>query len=132
MKTQRELKVTVKKLKYLKSRLPFHTANMPMSIIKDKIENPNTNLRFIQLLSEKNKAKCSIKAIRREDFNQVQTKRKEKLFSMMKPGNEKRFFNELKKWKIRGTDFPSELQFNGKTYRGNQVLEGFADSAFQQ
>ena len=81
---------------------------------------------------EKKKAKCSIRAIRREEFNKVQTKRKEELFSMMKPGNEKRFFNELKKWKIKGTDFPSELEFNDKTYRGSQVLEGFADSAFQQ
>ena len=28
MKSQRESKVTVKKRKYLKSRLPFHTENM--------------------------------------------------------------------------------------------------------
>ena len=61
-------------------------------------------MRFIQLLSEKKKAKSSIRAIRREDFNKMQTKRKEKLFAMMKSGNEKRFFNDLKKWRNKGTD----------------------------
>ena len=83
-------------------------------------------MRFIQLLSEKKKAKSSIRAIRREDFNKMQTKRKEKLFAMMKPGNEKRFFNDLKKWRNKG------LEFNNKVYKGDQVLERFADSAYQQ
>ena len=45
---------------------------------------------------------------------------------MMKSGNEKRFFNDLKKWRNKG------LEFNNKVYKGDQVLERFADSAYQQ
>ena len=40
---------------------------------------------------------------------------------------------KLKAWRKVPSEFPSELILNGKTYRGEEeVLEGFADSAYEQ
>ena len=62
----------------------------------------------------------------------MKEKKRQHLFSLMKVGNEKRFFKEINNWKKKSNDFPHELEIGDKVYKGKEVLSGFAESAYKQ
>ena len=86
----------------------------------------------MRLLQEKKQWTRLIKNLDAKDLEAKDEEKRRKLFELMTPGNERKFFMKLQKWKRKKNEFPTELVVDGEEFYGADVLKGFSKAAFQQ
>jgi len=131
-KLRKKLKVTLKSLKDLKKILPLGLNKKPLDQIIPELKNPTLKLKFLRLVSEKKKNNKMLKYVVSRDLNIVEESKRQKLFSLMKPGMERKFFTKLQDWKRTKTEFPTEIRVGDEVFQGEDVLSGFSKAAYLQ
>ena len=89
-------------------------------------------MKFLSLLNEKKRLNKIRKSIILKDLHLFEEERRQKLYHLLYPGMEKKFFSMLKRWKRTKSEFPNEIIVGQEVFTGDEVLSGFAKTAFQQ